>query len=123
MDELPSFWTLLPGFLAGSLFIGRLARWLQFVLATMGKGGASLAPEPNPRPWKAALAVVAYPTPWIAVALVAWAIHHALVAPFTMEWRWFYVGFFGGPILLMAFLLFKVRQLKRKRKNPMVPPA
>jgi hypothetical protein len=122
MDEVPSFWTFLPGVIAGCLYIGRLARWLQFVLATMGKGGASFAPEPNPRFWKTALAVVAYPTPWIALAFAVWAIHHALATSFTNEWRWFYVGFFGGPLLLIPLLLFKARQLRRKRQSQVLPP-
>jgi hypothetical protein len=122
MDSLPSFWTVIPGFIAGCLFIGRIARWLQFVRATMGKGPPSWAPDPRPRRWKTLLAIFVYPTPWIAAALAAWAIHHATTSSFTSEWRWFYAAFFVGPSLLMAFFSFKVRQLRRLRNGNAAPP-
>ena len=39
----------MPGFIAGCLFVGRVARWLQFVCAVMGKPDVSFAAEPRPR--------------------------------------------------------------------------
>ncbi len=112
----------MPGVVFGCLFIGRIARWLQFVRATMGKPDVSFAPEPNPRPWKTVLAIVAYPTPWVALGLTVWGIHHAIVAPFTNEWSWFYAGFFGGPIIIVAMRLRKVRQLQRERQQKSALP-
>lgn len=117
MNELPSCWTIIPGFLAGCLFIGRVARWLQFVRSIMGKPDVQFAAEPNPRPWKTALSIVAYPTPWIALALAVWAIHHIVTAPFTSEWRWFYGAFFGGPAILTVLIYSKARRVQRQRKS------
>lgn len=122
MNELPSFWTVIPGFIAGCLFVGRVARWLQFVRAMMGKPDVSFGAEPNPRPWKTILSIVAYPTPWIALVLIVWGIHHVVVAPLTSEWRWFYAAFFGGPTILVALLYSKVRRLQRQRKSQLARP-
>ena len=122
MDGLPSFWSFMPGVIAGCLFVGRVARWLQFVRAMMGKPDVSFGAEANPRPWKTFLSIAAYPTPWIAAALIIWGIHHIVVAPLTSEWRWFYAGFFGGPTVLTALLYLKVRQLQRKRQSQAASP-
>jgi hypothetical protein len=123
MDSLPSFWTVIPGFIAGCLFIGRIGRWLQHVRATQGKGPASWGPDLHPRRWKILLAIFAYPTPWIAVALTVWAVHHAVTSPFTNAWLWFYASFIGGPALLMVFIMYKVRQLRRARLVKPAPPT
>jgi Na+-transporting NADH:ubiquinone oxidoreductase subunit NqrB len=89
----------------------------------MGKGPPSWAPDPNPRRWETLLAIFVYPTPWAAAALAAWAIHHAISSPFTNEWKWFYGAFFGGPALLMVFLLSKYRRLLPARQNTVKPPT
>jgi hypothetical protein len=121
MDELPSYWTFLPGVIVGCIFIGRIARWLQFVRAIMGKGDASFAPEQKPRTWKTMLAVLAYPTLWIALLFCTVAVYHAVTSPFTNEWRWFYAGFFGGPLLLLALVLFRAKKIRRKRQGQPAP--
>ena len=115
MDDLPSFWTLMPGAISGLLFIGRVARWLQFVRGMMGKPTGSFSVNKDPQPWKTFAAAVFYPTPWIALGLVIWAIHHIVVAPFTDEWKWFYTGFFVGPLLTGYFIYRKVSQLRAKK--------
>jgi hypothetical protein len=105
----------MPGAISGLLFIGRVGRWLQFVRGTMGKPTGAFSVNPSPRPWKTVAAVILYPTPWIAIGLVVWAVHHIVVAPFTPEWRWFYTGFFGGPFLAGWYLYWKVRKLRARR--------
>lgn len=118
MSDLPSIWTLMPGVLIGMLFLGRIARWLQFVLSVMGKPTGSFDVNSTPRPWKTLAAVILYPTPWIALTLVMLAIQHIAVAPFTAEWRWFYIGFFGGPVIAYVWLYRKMRKLKGKKQLP-----
>jgi hypothetical protein len=117
MLDLPSFWTLMPGVISGLLFVGRVARWLQFVRGTMGKPTGSFSVNPEPRTWKTVAAVVVYPTPWIALGLILWAVHHLVAAPITNEWRWFYAGFFGGPLLIGFYLYRKVSRLRAKKAS------
>lgn len=99
------------------LFIGRVARWLQFVRGIMGKATDSFSVNEAPRPWKTFAAAVFYPTPWVALGLMVWAIHHIIVAPFTNGWRWFYIGFFGGPLITGYFVYKKMSQLRARRLN------
>jgi hypothetical protein len=81
----------------------------------MGKPDISFAADPHPKAWKTLLATVAYPTPWVAIGLAAWAIHHIVVAPFTNDWRWFYAGFFGGPVLMICLMYRKIRYIRSRR--------
>jgi hypothetical protein len=115
VSDLPSFWTLMPGAISGMLFIGRVARWLQFVRGTMGKPTGSFSVNQAPRPWKTFAAAVLYPTPWIALGLLVWAIHHIITAPFTNEWRWFYIGFFCGPLITGYFIYRKMSRMRAKK--------
>jgi hypothetical protein len=105
----------MPGAISGMLFIGRVARWLQFVRGVMEKPTGSFSVNEGPRPWKTFAAAVFYPTPWVALGLMVWAIHHIIVAPFTNEWRWFYIGFFGGPLVTGYFIYRKMSQLRARR--------
>jgi hypothetical protein len=47
--------------------------------------------------------------------LTVLAVHHLIVAPFTNQWRWFYAGFFGGPLVTGFYLYRKVSQLRAKK--------
>jgi hypothetical protein len=105
----------MPGAISGLLFIGRVARWLQFVRSIMGKPTGSFSVNPAPRPWKTFAAAVLYPTPWIAVGLVIWAVHHVVVAGLSNEWRWFYAGFFGCPLLSLGYLYWKLSRLRARK--------
>jgi hypothetical protein len=107
----------MPGAISGILFIGRVARWLQFVRGIMGKATGSFSVNEAPRPWKTFAAAVFYPTPWVALGLMVWAIQHIIVAPFTNEWRWFYIGFFGGPLITGYFVYKRMSQLRASRLN------
>jgi hypothetical protein len=51
----------------------------------------------------------------VALGLLVWAIHHIIVAPFTNEWRWFYIGFFGGPLAAGYFIYKRMSQLREGR--------
>jgi hypothetical protein len=117
MDSLPAFWTAPIGVFAGYLYVGRVARWLQYVLATMGKPAGNFGVEPRPSTRKTLFAIVAYPTPWIAIGLAAWGIYHAVTVPTTNEWRWFYAGFFGGPLVTIWWLLQKVKRIQLKKQQ------
>jgi hypothetical protein len=117
MDDLPAFWTVPIGVIAGYLYIGRVARWLQYVRATMGKSADSFGVEARPSTGRTLFAIVAYPTPWIAVGLAAWGIYHAVTVPMTNEWRWFYAGFFGGPLLTIWWLVKKMKAVQLQRKQ------
>jgi hypothetical protein len=97
------------------LFIGRVARWMQFVRGTMGKPTGSFSVNRDPRPWKTIAATVLYPTPWIALGLSVWAVHHIIVSPFTNEWRWFYIGFFGGPLITGYAIYRRVSRLRAQK--------
>lgn len=117
MDALPAFWTVPVGVIAGYLYVGRVARWLQYVRAMMGKPAGSFGVEPHPSTGRTIFAIVAYPTPWIAVGLAAWGIYHAVTVPMTNEWRWFYAGFVGGPLITIWWLFQKMKSVRRRKQQ------
>lgn len=117
MDALPAFWTVPLGVIAGYLYIGRVARWLQYVRTTMGKPAGDVGVDPHPSTGRTLVAIVGYPTPWIAVGLATWGIYHAVTVALTNEWRWFYAGFFGGPLVTIWWFLQKVKSIQLKKQQ------
>jgi hypothetical protein len=83
----------------------------------MGKPAGSFGVEARRSTGRTLFAIVAYPTPWIAVGLAAWGIYHAVTVPMTNEWRWFYAGFFGGPLLTIWWLVKKTKSVQLQRKQ------
>ncbi len=124
VDGLPSFWTIPFGFVAGLFVVGRIARWLQ-VLLTLWKGGATGSTSSAHRPEivPILLTSVAHPTPWLVLIGGIWVIHRLIVFPVTPEWRWFIVGFVGGPSIMIPIVLWRIRQLRVRLAKKVEPPA
>jgi hypothetical protein len=126
MDAVPSFWTLPFGFIAGLFVVGRIARWLQ-VLLTLWKGsaaaGSTSSSAHRPEIVPILLTSVAHPTPWLVLAGSIWAIHRLVVFPVTPEWRWFIVGFVGGPSIIIPLVLWRIRQLRLRLAKKVGPPV
>jgi hypothetical protein len=124
MDGLPAFWTLPFGVIAGLFVVGRIARWLQ-VLLTLWKGDATKSTSSAHRPEivPILLTSVAHPTPWLALVGGIWAIHRLIIYAVTPEWRWFIVGFLGGPSIMIPFVVWRLRQLRHRFARKVEPPA
>jgi hypothetical protein len=124
VDALPSFWTVPFGFVAGLFVVGRIARWLQ-VLLTLWKGGAAGTSSSAHRPEIVPILItsIVHPTPWLVLVGSIWAIHRLVVFPVTPEWRWFIVGFVGGPSIMIPLVLWRIRQLRLRLAKKVEPPA
>jgi hypothetical protein len=121
VGDLPSFWTAPFGLLAGLFVVQRVARWLQ-VLITSGRGEST---DSTPRPGlvPSLLTSVAHPTPWLVLVGGIWAIHSLIVYPVTPEWRWFVVGFVGGPSIVIPLFLWRFRQLRLRLAKQVGSPT
>jgi hypothetical protein len=123
MDALPSFWTLMPGVIAGCLVIGRVGHWIQLLIAALGRDPARPAVvvrqvERGPL----FLATVVHPVPWLVLIGIGLGVHRLFGAPIAAVWIWFFCGFFFGPMFLLALMYFKVARLRRKRAQGSDPP-
>jgi len=123
MDALPSFWTLMPGVIAGCLVIGRIGHWIQLLLAALGRDPArpSLVVRPVQR-GPLFLATVVHPVPWLALIGICLGVHRLFGAPIPPAWIWFSCGFCFGPMFLIGLMHFKSVGLRRKRAQDSVTP-
>jgi hypothetical protein len=69
------------------------------------------------------LTSLAHPTPWLVLVGGIWAIHSLIVYPVTPEWRWFIVGFVGGPSIVIPLFLWRFRQLRLRLANQVRLPV
>jgi hypothetical protein len=123
MDGVPSFWTLLPGVIAGCLLIGRVGQWIQLLLSASGIDPAR--PFTKVRPAQMGpliLATVAHPMPWIILIGTALGVRRLLGGPIAAEWTWFFWGFFCGPMLIVAVTYFRIARAIRKQSRESAPP-
>jgi|SRR5580692_6934657 hypothetical protein len=116
MDVLPSFWTLLPGVIAGCLAVAWVGRWIQLLIAALGTdpGRPAIVLGPLQR-GPIFLAIVVHPVPWLVLIGLGLGIHRLFGGPIGAVWVWFFSGFFFGPALFMALVYSKVARIRRER--------
>lgn len=119
MDDLPAYWTIPFGVVAGCLAIGRTARWIQ-LLRELYKNDRSATGTGKKRPQIVALllSTILHPTPWLVAIGIVLGIRRLFDShQISPQWKWFFVAFFIGPTLIGVYLYFKVQRiLKAKAK-------
>ena len=124
MNGLPSFWTLMPGVVAGCFAVGRIGHWLQLVLVALGRDPAHPRTIVGPvQRGPLVLATVVHPVPWLLLLGVGFGIHRLFGGPIDPPWRWFFIGFVLGPLVFGTLLYFKVQQIRRRRLAGIPAPS
>jgi len=124
MDAVPSFFALLLGVILGCIAIGRIARWVQLLLATMGRDPARPAIVVGAfQKAPFLLATIVHPIPWLLLGGIGFAAYFMFIGQtIAIGWKWFFCGFFLGPLLLLAWIYLMVARNRNKRVRKSAPP-
>jgi len=113
MIDLPPFFALFPGCLAGAIVVLLFSRWLRLLLAAFGKYPRSdRPPEGSSRIWATVFTIV-NPVPWLLVVGIVVGIKHLRVGHPSAAWLWFW----GATILTPLAVVWLSANAVRKSRG------
>jgi hypothetical protein len=116
MDWLPPYWTLPIGCLVGVMVTSPISRWLVFFLRATGIVSERVGGIPKgDRAIPTVFATLLHPVPWILLFGLPYLLYRLWSNPPSLQWRWFFVGWAIGPLVLMLWVYIVIRRIRRRK--------